>query len=655
MFIFFLFSFNYFSKITEVKKELPITFSITEKSICYNTSMNLLQRLFKTKTTILSTLKVTSNNGFHLRPIAQFVNEAKKYDATITLVAHNKEVSATQVPKILSLSLEKGETFTLKCKGEEAKKATAELSTFFKNLMKNDKEVKNIQQEEEIYEASTQKGQTIAKGIAIAALTSCERVENINEQEINAVVLREAISKTKEELNRQYENNKEQESSQIFLAQKELLSSQIFEENFAKISEFKNLIKSEIEKLEGTKFESRVSDYLDLQQKVLVHLGITNELKLPVFPYILLVKELLPSDIEKLKKTPIKGLILQSGTTTSHAAILLRSAAIPSLIIHEEILASKNSILDANAGKMVVEPSKNDLKKAMEKQKAFIEALDQSFEKRFDHTQTLNGSNIKILANITDLNSAKEAKALGADGVGLLRTEFLFTKKKPSVEEQTKAYQEIFDLFDEVTVRTLDIGGDKSLPYINIEKEDNPFLGIRGIRFSLQEQTLFKEQLLAVGLASADTKNKTIKIMFPMISTTEEFRQAKNIALEIYQENNINIEHIQFGIMLEVPSVIFALKEFDQLVDFYSIGSNDLTQYLFAIERTHPSLSVDATSPMLMSALKQIINTSKKPVSICGELAGLEEATQELIDMGYETLSVSAKLIPDLKERIRYV
>jgi phosphoenolpyruvate-protein kinase (PTS system EI component) len=137
------------------------------------------------------------------------------------------------------------------------------------------------------------------------------------------------------------------------------------------------------------------------------------------------------------------------------------------------------------------------------------------------------------------------------------------------------------------------------------------------------------------------------------IITLNEF--PKEIAQTIAKENKLDISTIEFGIMLEVPSVIFGLSEFDKLVDFYSIGSNDLTQYLFAIERTHPSLSVDETSPLLMSALKQIRQNSKKPISICGELAGLEEATQELIEMGYNTLSVSAKLIPSLKERIRNV
>jgi phosphocarrier protein FPr len=347
--------------------------------------------------------------------------------------------------------------------------------------------------------------------------------------------------------------------------------------------------------------------------------------------------------------------VLKKGTPTSHASILLRSHAIPAVIINQNIEPSSQAILDTNSGNLIVNPTENDLKKAKIKQEAFQQRKEENYNKRFNSTITKKGHKVNVLANIGDITSAKEAKELGADGVGLLRSEFLFMEKKPTLKEQTKTYGEIFKLFDEITIRTLDVGGDKALPYIPMENENNPFLGIRGIRFSLQEQTLLKEQLLAVGLASADTKNSKIKIMFPMVSTPQEFIEAKALALEVYKEHKIKTENIQFGIMIEVPSVIFAIKEFNKLVDFYSIGTNDLTQYLFAIERTHPTLQVDPTSPMIMNALKMIIKKTKKPISICGELAGLGDATEELINMGYSTLSVSAKLIPSLKERIRNV
>ncbi len=626
-------------------------FSFSKKPIGYNTSMNFLKRLFKTKNTTTNTLTITSANGFHLRPIAQFVNEAKKYNATITLLAHNQEVSATQVPKILSLSLEKGDSFELKCKGKEAQKASQALSSLFKRLMHDDKVEEKILQEEATYESPLIKGESLSKGISLAPLVLANIIETNGN---SAICLSSAIDFSIQELESLYEENKNQPNVEIFLAQQQLLESELFLSfKDESIDEFKKTIQIEIEKLKGSKFESRIADYLDVQQRVLKHMGYSRELQLPLFPYILVAKELLPSDIEKLIKTPIKGVILQSGTTTSHTAILLRSAAIPSLIIHEKIELSKNAILDANSGSLILNPSQNDLKKAIKRQKEFLETLKIGFNKRFEKSITTTGININILANITDLNSAKEAKGLGANGIGLLRTEFLFTQHKPTIQEQQNAYQEIFNLFNEVTVRTLDIGGDKSLPYINIEKEENPFLGIRGIRFSLQEETLFKEQLLAIGLASANAKETKVKIMFPMVSRPQEFTKAKEIALEIYKEHHISLKQIEFGIMLEVPSVIFALRAFDQLVDFYSIGSNDLTQYLFATERTHPTLSVKIDSPILFSALKYIKEQTDKPISICGEIASLEVASKQLIELGYQTLSVSTKLIPHLKEHIR--
>ncbi len=613
--------------------------------------MNLLKRLFNRK--ITTTLTVTSSNGFHLRPIAKFVNEVKKFDATITLKAKNKEVLATQVPKILSLSLEKGDSFELICKGKEAKEANEKLTKLFQELMRDDKEIERIEQEQITYSKIDMKGETIAKGVAIGRQVNYTK-QKIHSSNKKALSLKDALNKTAQELESLYQQNRSKSEAEIFLAQKELLQSDAFQLHFETIEE-------EIAKLKDTKFENKIPDYLDLKKRIESHMGIETTFKLPKkVDTILFANELLPSEVEEISKiSAIKGVVLFSGSTTSHASILLRSFNIPSIVVTQKEFEplEKETILDANAGVVISEPNEKDLTQAKERQKAFKKEQEQSFQKRFETTKTKSGKEVKLLANITNLDSAKEAKELGADGVGLLRTEFLFTHNKPSIEEQTQTYQAIFELFNEVTVRTLDIGGDKSLPYIEIPKEENPFLGLRGIRFSLQEQTLFKEQLLAIFKAvdSMLSNKKIIKIMFPMVSTPQEFIDAKNIAQTIAKENNIDIKGIQFGIMLEVPSVIFGLKEFNKLVDFYSIGSNDLTQYLFAIERTHPTLSVDPISPLLLVALEQISKNVEKPISICGELAGLEVATQKLLNMNYTTLSVSAKLIPNLKEKIRKI
>ncbi len=618
--------------------------------------MNFLKKLLKTTPTpIKSTLTITSSNGFHLRPIAKFVNEVKKFNATITLVAKDKEVSATQVPKILSLALEEGDSFLLESIGEDAEKANLYLKNYFKKLMEEDTKIEIAKQEDEDYQSISIHGDTIFKGVGIAPLVRYKLIETV-ETTKNNIDIRDAIVLTKKELLNLYKDNKKKKEAQIFLAQKEILSSEIFEQELNSIEDLNSIFNKEIENIKNTKFKSKISDYKDLKRRIYSYLGIKNQLDLPNTPYILLANDLLPSEVNQISKTPIEGIILEKGTLTSHASILLRSYAITSIIVNKNISKysynTSNIIIDANSGDIILKPTHKDLRRAENKRRRITLEKDKSYSKRFEPSRTRFGKKIRVLANITDINSAKEAKDKGADGIGLLRTEFLFVDKKPSLDEQIEVYREIFELFDDITIRTLDIGGDKSLPYINIPKEDNPFLGLRGIRFSLYEQALFKEQLLAIFKAH---NGKRVKIMFPMVSEKEEFRKAKKLAIDVAKEYNIDISNILFGIMIEVPSVILALKVFDKGVDFFSIGTNDLTQYLFAIERTHPILKVDLTSPIVMSALKIIIDNISKPISICGELAGIEEATAELINMGYTNLSVSAKLIPSLKEKIRSI
>jgi len=272
--------------------------------------------------------------------------------------------------------------------------------------------------------------------------------------------------------------------------------------------------------------------------------------------------------------------------------------------------------------------------------------------KRFETAKTKEGKQIHVFANVTDVNSAKVAKEEGAEGIGLFRTEFLFKEKKPGFEQQVESYEKIFDLFENITIRTLDVGGDKALPYIKLEKENNPFLGIRGVRLFKTHPEIMEEQLHAIFVAA---KNRPVKIMFPMVSSVEEFVDAKTFAEKAATKHQLDISNIKFGIMIEVPSVLFLLEELNKVVDFYSIGTNDLTQYLFAIERTHPTLKTDDLSPAVFRAIESIVKNADKPVSICGELAGKDKAIPALIKLGIETLSVSGKNIAHTKEIIRHV
>ncbi|HIP50967.1 MAG TPA: HPr family phosphocarrier protein, partial [Campylobacterales bacterium] len=448
--------------------------------------INFISKLFKTQKPIKTILTITSSNGFHLRPIAKFVNEVKKFETSVSIEAKGESVTATQVPKILSLSLEKNETFTLVCIGQEAEETSLHLSSFFVKLMDDDKVEKEFIQEEyqdetPLYQSrhSIRHGTCIAKGIAVGVPTSYV-IEQTYQKPETTFPLKEALSKTASDLNELYENNKEKEEAEIFLAHKALLDSDLFQKNFENIDE-------EIDKLKDGKFESRIADYKDIKKRIESYMGVNATFTLPngnETPCIVVADDLLPSEVEELSKLNVTGVILQNASITSHASILLRSFNIPSMICKETLMLTGeevHSILDASLGQFIDDPTEEDYKKAEERALLHRNREKESYLKRFDEVKTLNGKNIKVLANITDLNSAIEAKELGADGIGLLRTEFMFTKEKPSIEKQTKTYKEIFKIFHDITIRTLDIGGDKSLPYINMAKEDNPFLGIRGI------------------------------------------------------------------------------------------------------------------------------------------------------------------------------
>lgn len=608
--------------------------------------MSLFSGLFAK--TLSTQLTVTSNNGFHLRPVAQFASLAKSFSAQITATSKHKTVDAKGVNTLLSLSLEKGDSFTLSIKGKKAEEAQKALLVLFETLMHNDIEVKKIEKTAYAYDGAVIEGEIISQGIAIAPAYHYSSEEVQHKSDLN---FQEAHAQSIDELESLYASHKEEDNATIYLAQKELLSS--LGEKSQSLVKFEVLIEEESRKLAGTKLDAKRSDYQDILQRVKKHLGLEVKVTFPDTPFILLCDDLLPSEIDMLQATKVLGVILKETSVNSHTAILLRAAGICSLIADTKTLKQNETlILDTHSGVIVQAPSSDDLQKANGRAEQDVTQNVLSAKKRFESATTQKGKVINVFANVGDVNSAKTAKEEGAEGIGLLRSEFLFKEVKPSLETQQNAYKEIFDIFNNITVRTLDVGGDKALPYIDIPLEANPFLGIRGVRLFQTHPQLLEEQLHAIFLAAGE---KSIKIMFPMVSTVEEFIETKAFALKVAEKYQLDISHILFGIMVEVPSVLFLLETFNEVVDFYSIGTNDLTQYLFAIERTHSSLKADALSPVLFSAIETILNKASKPVSICGELAANKDAIERLLALGLETLSVSPKSIAQTKETIRHV
>ena len=609
-------------------------------------------------------LHISTKSGFHLRPAAAFVAEAKQFASSITAETRGKSVDAKVLGALLSLNLEEGDHFELHCKGTDAHEAMDHLVAFFDALMQKEQEKHSGQCDTphatHRYQSPSITVTPIAPGIAIAPLSRLEisYIKNGKERERT---LAEAIKDAKATLLKQHQEASGNADADIFLAQHALLETleeRARQEKIETLEAFTALLHQEAAALEGGILASKKSDYLDLLAHIKEAMGETRSLHLPEDPFILLADDLLPSDIEKLSQSACQGVLLHDTSPTSHTAILLRNSAIPSAIIPkteipaERVTSTQKRILDTTVAQFIPSPNSEDIALAKKRQDSVRQSEADAAKRRFEPALTKSGKQIKILANVSSLEDAYAAKEAGAEGIGLLRTEFLFTQQKPSLELQERRYAEIFSLFEDITVRTLDVGGDKALPYLDLPHESNPFLGIRGVRLFKSHPALMEEQLLALFRAA---EQKPLKIMFPMVSSITEFTDAKAFAHDVAARHGLSITHHKFGIMIEVPSTLFLIDAFDKVVDFYSIGTNDLSQYLYAIERTHPTLSVPVKDPLLLKLIADLVKSTKHPVSLCGELASETKVLPDLIETGIKTLSLSAAHIPTIKERIRHV
>lgn len=417
--------------------------------------------------------------------------------------------------------------------------------------------------------------------------------------------------------------------------------------------------------------KQRAVDIEDVGKQVLAALaGKTIRVENPgSAPTIVYAEELTPSETAQLDMSRIAGLITASGATTSHSAILARALGIPAV---SGIDLSTNNIsdgtllaLDGDMGLVWIEPPAEI--------RARYEARRQSWEAEHaawlagSHEPAMlkNGRRIEIMANIGSADEAKLAVAQGAEGVGLLRTEFLFLSRQqaPAEEEQVAALRAIGKALEgrPIIVRTLDAGGDKDLPYLNSTGEANPFLGVRAIRLSLRHPALFQAQLRAILRAASEYP---LRIMFPMIANLRDLHlaleQLENAHAVLSEECLPHRWPIETGIMIEVPSAALLSDRFTPLVDFFSVGTNDLTQYTLAADRGNRRLAEynDALHPAVLNLIQQVVMNGKrfgKRVGICGELAGDPQAVPVLAGLGLDEFSLNPAAIPRIKEMIRAV
>ncbi|PRG51156.1 phosphoenolpyruvate--protein phosphotransferase [Burkholderia gladioli] len=415
---------------------------------------------------------------------------------------------------------------------------------------------------------------------------------------------------------------------------------------------------------------ARAADLRDVARRVLGHLGdadvegsadVSGDGVGQGAPAILIAEDLTPSDTAQLDPAVTLGFCTVAGGPTSHTAILARTMGVPAAVACGAALLAlrdgEHVVLDGNAGRLYAGVSAADRERAAEAQRRFVEAQHRAAANRALPAATLDGHVLEIGANITRPAQVRAAIENGADGVGLMRTEFLFLERHdaPDEEEQYACYRQMVEASGgrHLIIRTLDIGGDKQVPYLNLPHESNPFLGVRGLRLCLRRPELFVPQLRALYRAAM---HGPLWIMFPMVSTLDEARQAIALAETVRAE--LDAPKVPLGIMVETPSAAALADHFAELVDFFSIGTNDLTQYVLAIDREHPELARMAESlhPAVLRMIAQTVDGARrhrKWVGVCGGLAGEPLGAAILAGLGVDELSMSVRDIPAVKTRLR--
>ncbi|HAR3587374.1 TPA: phosphoenolpyruvate--protein phosphotransferase [Staphylococcus aureus] len=422
------------------------------------------------------------------------------------------------------------------------------------------------------------------------------------------------------------------------------------------------------ESMDNEYMKERAADIRDVSKRVLSHiLGV--ELPNPSMideSVVIVGNDLTPSDTAQLNKEFVQGFATNIGGRTSHSAIMSRSLEIPAIVgtksITQEVKQGDMIIVDGLNGDVIVNPTEDELIAYQDKRECYFADKKELQKLRDADTVTVDGVHAELAANIGTPNDLPGVIENGAQGIGLYRTEFLYMGRDqmPTEEEQFEAYKEVLEAMDgkRVVVRTLDIGGDKELSYLNLPEEMNPFLGYRAIRLCLAQQDIFRPQLRALLRASVYGK---LNIMFPMVATINEFREAKAILLE-EKENLKNEGHdisddIELGIMVEIPATAALADVFAKEVDFFSIGTNDLIQYTLAADRMSERVSYlyQPYNPSILRLVKQVIEASHKEgkwTGMCGEMAGDETAIPLLLGLGLDEFSMSATSVLKARRQI---
>lgn len=531
----------------------------------------------------------------------------------------------------------------------------------------------------------TYSGKKIFSGVAIGRIFHYAKVESI--------ISRKKITDVAAEIQR-YEQAKEKAITQLKAlyekAVKEVgeLNAQIFEVHSMMLGDddyndsVHNLISSQsvnseyavvmtgdnfadiFANMDDEYFKARAIDVKDISERVIGILSGAKGADNLSEPVIIVADDLAPSETVQMDKSKILGFVTRLGSANSHTAILARTMSIPALIgvdIKSE-WNGKMAILDGVGGNIIIEPDEETLRLYEGKKKSEEEQKELLVQLIGKDTVSKSGHKINLYANIGNVTDLGAVLKNDAAGIGLFRSEFIYLEKEdfPTEEEQFKAYKQVAETMSgkKVIIRTLDIGADKQAEYFNLDKEDNPAMGYRAIRICLTQPEIFKTQLRAIFRASAFG---TVSIMYPMITSVEEVREIKIIADEVKAElDNVGIPYgdVEQGIMIETPAAVMISDELAKEVDFFSIGTNDLTQYTLAIDRQNSKLDrfYNAHHTAILRMIKMVVDNAHKEgiwAGICGELGADLELTEEFLKMGVDELSVSPGMILPIRKAIR--